>query len=228
MTDESLTSDTLVMAVPLPWERDIEVSRVSGSWSPHIPEKKPSFEISHRRCGPSRLYTRIVQEVRLSQVPAGTKIIVEQPVAQRRRCLKWKDTVHAIVKEEYRAILTVCGLDVYTPCNGGYEEYFEKMPPTCQKCLDVGRYWFPYTVLKYDDPRVLERQEHKVKAKARVRARLPTVFDRLLQTDLLNPPPKHIERPSPPEPDPFEDLDFTMREAKLDSRRERARRYRKG
>lgn len=56
---------------------------------------------------------------------------------------------------------------------------------TCPDCLKIGKAWLPFRVEDYEHPRVTEKVRRKAQNKARIRAKYPTVFDRL-SSDFLD------------------------------------------
>jgi len=225
---ETLFSDKEVLRWPFgEFPSEFEVERLK-SRSPHIPEKKPRYQVYVPSAyGRARSVECDDGPLRLDQIPIGGRFLVLRPVTRKQRCFEFKGVRHAILRVAHMgSVATLCGQDEYVSgLRAQRDVYFsENNEPTCRACLNIGsEAWIPYIVLPYVHPRWQDKDRKKAKVKVKVHAKQPTAFERILQDDVLNPPPKpKPERPPPPEDDEFVDT----RESKLASRRETAERFR--
>jgi hypothetical protein len=222
---EKLPSDTPVL-MPRVRLREplIEVVRVPGSRSPHIPERKPRFSVEFDRRQPPM----ILCPMRLDQVPMYGQFIVQLPVARKQRCVRTRpDVLHATaINESGYSHWTVCLENPYISVGDQEKVVVESDYPTCPKCLAESKVWVVMVVGWYERPSKDRTAQRKQRMKERKYLQLPTVFDRLLLDDPLEPPPK-VEPPKAilPEPDPFEAYETSPREEKLASNRDRAERW---
>jgi hypothetical protein len=225
---ETLFSDKEVLRWPFSGDfpAEFEVERLKSRGSPHIPEKKPRYQVSVPSVYGRGRAEECEGPLRLDQVPIGGRFLVLRIVARKQRCFDFKGVRHVILRVSH-SVATLCGRDEYiSGLRSQRDVYFPEgaHEPTCRACLNIGyEAWIPYIVLPYVHPRWQDKDRKKAKVKVKVHAKQPTAFERILQDDVLNPPPKpKPERPPPPEDDEFVDT----REAKLASRRETAERFR--
>ena len=233
--EEHLPSTTEVLSVPRELSMDFEIERVRGSWSPHIPEKKPRYWITWGTWNGSRHAVRRrapgieVEPVRLGQLGTLNAFIVLRPVHRVQRCLVHKGLRHALIKGSALSLKTFCGESPYLN-RDDETRAFVPGTPDCKECLAradaKGQGWVFYYAYPFEDKRVDQKDNRKAKTLAKRKEKLPTAFDRLLLDDPLNPPPKPPKkRMIHPPQDLEEDFEGTHREEKLQARRQSAEHF---
>lgn len=218
---ESLWSNTMVIPIPHAPSQGYEVERVSGSRSPHIPEKAPHYLISNpfSWLNGYRPPPWGIQARRLDQVPVRKPFLVELSVHRKQRCFNFKGIRHGVLYSEapYKA-QTYCGQDLFTLREHQVDPvWVDDRVPDCPKCLAFKTAWVCLIVLSYTPVQEIRSKEGRVKKVTDRRLRLPTVYDRILADDPFDKKsyktkPQH---PIQAEEDPFAVYDEGERERKL-------------
>lgn len=117
-----------------------------------------------------------IRPCRLGNLLVGSWCLIEIPVRHRFQAV-WQDAKGCHVTWGTRSDRVLLCRD------GSYRD--SDSPPfygevTCRECLKVKTVWLPFLVEYYEHPRVIEKTRRKVQNRARIRAKYPTVFDRLL------------------------------------------------
>lgn len=229
----SLSSHTLVLAVPhKAIEAPFEVARVPGSWSPHVPEKKPRYRITW---GWSNLFNRElhrdVDTVRLGTVAVGWDILIPLKTKRPQICLNHKDQLHGVYSMDISP-WTICGENPYLSITERTTQIWTRhVEPTCKACLALDAVWYRFTVWPYADKRVEIKAAKKERDEETKRLRLPTAYARILDDDLFeNPTYKPVGKKHPAldhseTVDETADYEDTERDRKRASEIDRVRRF---
>jgi len=184
----------------------------------HIPEPQRYTVFQYHWRSTKRYPWFSIRAVRLSRIVIGSTCLIQNKGS--KPCWFHKGAWHATYGDSgdsYRH--SMCGDYHYGKDHGPVENRV----PTCPECLEIE--WEPFTVMQYEHPRDLLKAETKVKAEQRWRARIPTLFDRILFDEETEEDDPELEVFAE-EADPYAGLEPEGREAKLQSRVERAQRIR--
>lgn len=216
-------SETLVIPFPC---STIERSTLEYEVEPtppksiHIPEAQRYTIFRYYWKSTKRYPWFSIRAIRLSRIVIGSTCLIQN--IGPKPCWFYEGAWHAIYGDSGDShIYAMCG-----ECHYHYGKdhgVIEHRTPTCPECLEVK--WEPFTVQPYKHPRDLLKAENKVKAEQRFRARIPTIFDRILFDDEAEEDDPEIEIFAE-EADPYDGLEPEGREAKLQARVERAQRIR--
>lgn len=221
----SLNSNTLVLHVGkdrlLP---PFDVERIAGSWSPHVPEKKPKYKVSWDQGSSWCAQDILVEPRRLQNIPVGQDILVVLPTHHPQRCLRYQEELHGIYYNRHgNAPYTYCGL---SPSHPNPDWFVPRDQPTCKACLQYKSVWCMFTIWPYDHKEAILRREKKEQTAEEKRLRLPTAYARILDDDLFENPtykPPRVRAPLlVPEPEPedeFENPRDRKRAAEIDRNR---------
>ena len=206
----SLLSTTLVLDAGNDYVKPpFEIERVSGSWSPHIPEKKPRYRVTWEDY--RRDTTFETDPMPLANVRVGRDILVVVPALRKQTCLNLNGSRHGIYyNRDARSPRTYCGESPHLPLGSDPTMDFTQMAePTCKVCLAYKSVWCLYTVFPYQHKNEVIKRIKKEKTEAEKRLRLPTAYARILDDDLFeNPTYKPVKvRVAPSEPDDDEYVD---------------------
>jgi hypothetical protein len=224
-------SDTLVLPILHAPKVLYEVERVSGSWSPHIPEKLPSYTINVGRGGwfNPRGEALKLQVVRLAQARQHTYVLVELPARRSQWCVKDGGFWHGVLfSENPMSATTYCERNPYI----GFEvekqqESWGQHVPDCPTCKSFKTAWVCLMVYPYEEKRKVVKKTDREAALKKRRAKMPTAYDRILSDDFLEKPtykPEPVQQPLP-ELDPFAQYEKDERLRKLEAARERSLRF---
>jgi hypothetical protein len=227
---ERLMSDTLVIPIHVKPDPPYEVERVSGSWSPHVPEKVPAYNVWQQRGGRPWRATKF-EAVRLAQVSVGAYVVVELDARRPQLCVMDAGHWHGVLfTEDSASAHTYCGRSPYIYRLNREEQQaawaYDRVPD-CPDCAKFKRAWVCLKVYPYEHKREVVKKTDKEAAKAKQRAKMPTAYDRILVDDIFETPKAYkpeVARPPTPEPEPFAELERQERDRKLESARERNQR----
>jgi hypothetical protein len=166
-----------------------EVERVHGSWSPHIPEKRPKYRVSWGSGRPTRGEVITLEPVRLQVVAMGRDILVPLTANRPQTCLKYKGQLHGVYHNVHgRNPFTYCGENPYLAAGVHTRDLFTFGEPTCKACLTYKSVWCLYTVFNYEHKDAVLKRERKEKTIEEKRLRLPTAYARILDDGLFENP----------------------------------------
>ena len=117
---------------------------------------------------------------RLHVFGSGQCVVIQRPVLRPQVC--WTDgTVNHVVREWGSG-----GVGIACFTKDVVKPNFRMGKPDCPKCLAAmpQTIWVEYVIQHYDHPAIVEKAQNKAKAKARIRSRYPTAYDKLT-TDWL-------------------------------------------
>jgi hypothetical protein len=213
----------------LPYDPDLceqseyTITRIRGSRSKHIPERKPLFRLTFEETWYRRADGPFIDltPCPLGSLPIGSKVLIHVPATRPQQVVRLLGLRHGILAfNPMGTVRTYCGDSDYIGTRETQETYFENHAMTCGQCLALQYVWVQFTILPYDDP----REQPKPKKKKAKNTR--SVYDWIRMKDPQDPPPRPLPaRPPIPEHDPFEDFEVDRREEKLESRRESVRRF---
>ncbi len=117
----------------------------------------------------------LVRPCRLANLPVGSQCLIEVKIGAEAQAV-WADSKgnHVAWGDHPNECMLLCGEPAkYTL----HPAFYGRV--TCRECLKVGKAWLPFLVEPYEHPRVTEKARRKVQNRARIRAKYPTVFDRV-------------------------------------------------
>jgi len=167
-----------------------EVERIPGSWSKHIPEKKPRYRVSTYDW---RDWHIDLEPVRLHLVSSGREILVPLIARRPQTCFVHKDKLHGIYfNRDGTNPYTFCGLaehiNTATDWHLVRSRYVDDAIPTCPACLEYRAVWCFFSVFEYESKREALKRVAKVKSVEEKRLQLPTAYARILDDDLFENP----------------------------------------
>jgi hypothetical protein len=222
-----LNSNTLVLPVKFDVQAPFDIERVPGSWSPHLPEKKPKYRVSWET---SYGHEFTIEPVRL-QACSTSGILVPIIALRSQTCLDWNGKRHGVYYFRGGTAYTYCGESPYIPLRDSAlsgPKWVKNEEPTCATCLTHKAVWCRFDVFPYMHKRDETKKARKERTVEEKRLRLPTAYARILDDDLFENPsykrPKERAEilPEVDEHDPF--YDDSERDRKRASAMESVRR----
>jgi hypothetical protein len=166
-----------------------EVERVPGSWSKHIPEKKPCYRVSMPNDGD---WSIDLEPSRLNQVSTNTEILVPLIARRPQTCFIHKGKTHGIYfNRDGYVPHTFCGLreSAYaSDWNVVLARFVNDEIPTCTTCLEYRSVWCVFSVFPYEGKSEAIKRVTKEKTVEAKRLQLPTAYARVLDDDFLENP----------------------------------------
>lgn len=193
----------------------VEVERVPGSWSPHIPERAPMFRLwCDAMFGTRHHYD--IQGVRLVSIPFGETVLVRLRKNRRQTVLLHAGKAH--VSRQLTRSSGWTGCDRHVNIETYPEHLVRDGVPTCPVCLgDEPEEWVSVVVLPYVHPSDKHKEDVKARKAARKKQSRPSFYVRLKTTQPLKrlpkPPPAPLPEAEEPEPDSMD-----PRRAKVEAR----------
>ncbi len=184
-------------------------------------------------------YAQNIALIRLRRVPCNTSVLVK--VDPKRK--QWVDEdpsgiIHAVDTSSSLCGYGLCGTELIDTedndpdltASATHNRRYARARievPTCQKCIDevAAQPWLSFFVQPYVDPATKRKEQHKQVSKVKEARRAPSVYDKLLLDDSLNPPfvPRVAHVIDPETIDETEDYGIDARTAKIAARIEQAR-----
>jgi hypothetical protein len=187
-----VNSRTLVLAVPPCRSHGIsefEITRISGSPSPHVPEKKPRYRVEW---GGHYQSIDELELVRLSTLSPGEEVFIPLETRRSQTCIENNGRLHGIFVNRDDNPRPYCGeylkhvsRTISDPSSG----YVKDVMPTCSKCIEHKVVWHLFRLHPFAPKREVIRIIDKVKAEERRRASYPTAYDRILDDSFLDDKP---------------------------------------
>lgn len=117
-----------------------------------------------------------IRPCRLGNLPIGSLCLVEVPVSGQIHLVCEDDRgLHLVQQDNDSGRCLLCEDD-----SRQVRSELRRLYVTCRSCLKHKTTWLIYRVLPYEHPEVTEKRRRKDQNKARIRARYPTAFDRIL------------------------------------------------